>query len=47
MDKNSASIFLRLPEKLYKEIKDKADSNNINLSAMVRIAITEYLRQNK
>ena len=47
MDKNTEAIYFRLPEKLYKELKDMADSKNINLSSMVRIILTEYIKQNK
>lgn len=47
MDKNEAAIKVRLPEALYKEVKDMADSKNINLSSMVRIILTEYIKQNK
>lgn len=47
MDKYEAAIKVRLPEALYKEVKDMADSKNINLSSMVRIILTEYIKQNK
>ena len=47
MDKNTSSINVRLPDKLYKEIKVKADSNNINMSAMIRMMLTDYFNKNK
>lgn len=47
MDKNEAAIKVRLPEALYKEVKGMADGKNINLSSMVRIILTEYIKQNK
>lgn len=47
MSKYIAPINVRLPQALYKELKERADSNNINLSAMIRIALTEYVKQTK
>ena len=47
MEKNTESIFIRLPNKLYSELIDMADKKNISISALVRMAITEYLEQNK
>jgi len=47
MDKNTESINVRLPQKLYEELKKIADDNNINLSSVIRMALTEYLRENK
>lgn len=47
MAKNEASIKVRLPEALYTEIKELADSKNINLSSMVRIILTDYINQTK
>lgn len=47
MDRNIESINVRLPQKLYDELKKIADDNNINLSSLVRMALTEYLKQNK
>ena len=47
MDRYTTAINVRLPEKLYKELKDRAEENNIQFSAMIRIALSDYISQTK
>lgn len=42
----SKILNMKLPAKLYDDLKAYAESKNISLSALVRLALTEYLNSN-
>lgn len=44
---NQKVLNMRLPVNLYDGLKELARSKNISLSALIRLALTEYLNQQK
>jgi predicted DNA-binding ribbon-helix-helix protein len=34
-----------IPDELYEEIKEEAESKNISMASVVRIALSEYLKK--
>lgn len=40
---NDKTLNIKLPEKLYEELKEEAKSKNISLASIVRMICTEYL----
>ena len=44
---NSKTLNMRLPAKLYDGLKEVALNKNISLSALIRMALTEYLEKQK
>lgn len=43
----STVLNMRLPQKLYDEVKAAAEKKNISLAAFVRLVLSEYLEQQK
>jgi predicted DNA-binding ribbon-helix-helix protein len=44
MAKGKALNFT-IPDELYEEIKEEAESKNISMASVVRIALSEYLKK--
>lgn len=44
---NQKVLNMRLPAKLYDELKEVAEKKNISMSAFIRMALTEYIEQQK
>lgn len=44
---NDKRFNIRMPEELFNEIEQKAKDMNITSSALIKIAVTEYLKKNK
>lgn len=42
---NDATLNIKLPQKLYDELKKEAENKNISLASLVRIICTEYLNK--
>lgn len=40
-------LNMKLPARLYDDLKANAESKNISLSALIRLVLTEYLSQQK
>jgi len=43
MKKNDTALNMLLPSSLYESAKEAAESRNISLAALVRLALTEWL----
>ena len=46
MKKNDTALNMLLPNKLYADAKSAAESRNIPMAALVRMALTEWLADN-
>ncbi|MCL2703080.1 MAG: BrnA antitoxin family protein [Defluviitaleaceae bacterium] len=46
MKKNDTALNMLLPNKLYTDAKNAAESRNIPMAALVRMALTEWLTEN-
>ena len=46
MKKNDTALNMLLPNKLYADVKSAAESRNIPMAALVRMALTEWLAEN-
>ena len=46
MKKNDTALNMLLPNKLYTDAKNAAESRNIPMAALVRMALTEWLADN-
>ena len=46
MKKNDTALNMLLPNKLYVDAKSAAESRNIPMAALVRMALTEWLADN-
>ena len=46
MKKNDTALNMLLPNKLYADAKNAAESRNIPMAALVRMALTEWLTDN-
>ena len=46
MKKNDTALNMLLPNKLYSDAKSAAESRNIPMAALVRMALTEWLAEN-
>ena len=46
MKKNDTALNMLLPNKLYADAKSAAESRNIPMAALVRMALTEWLAEN-
>jgi len=44
--KNDTALNMLLPNKLYTDAKNAAESRNIPMAALVRMALTEWLTEN-
>jgi len=44
--KNDTALNMLLPNKLYSDAKSAAESRNIPMAALVRMALTEWLAEN-
>ena len=44
---NNKVLNMRLPEKLYEELKKVAEEKNISLASLIRLICTEYLNNQK
>jgi hypothetical protein len=44
--KNDTALNMLLPNKLYADAKSAAESRNIPMAALVRMALTEWLAEN-
>lgn len=44
---NTAALNMKLPQRLYDDLKEAAEKKNISMAALVRIILTEYLEQQK
>ena len=44
--KNDTALNMLLPNKLYADAKNAAESRNIPMAALVRMALTEWLAEN-
>lgn len=40
-------INIKVPKKLYNDIKDKATDKNLSLASLVRLVMTDFLKKEK
>lgn len=42
---NDKTLNIKMPEKLYNDLKEEAKRKNVSLAALVRLILTEYFEK--